>query len=92
MPYQPGDQVAYIPSHAHGDIRHPDVEFGFVALDTDGSLVFTRYWLKGKPGRLRTTICSEATDRARLVPHKSVEDYLIVSILGELGLIPTCEN
>ena len=27
----PRDRVAYVPTHANGDINHPDVEFGAVS-------------------------------------------------------------
>jgi len=54
------DQIIYIPRHAEGNINHPDVEFGFVM--TGGlDYVFCRYWIKGQPGVLRTTSCSERT-------------------------------
>jgi len=28
--YQIGQQIAYIPPHAKGDVKHPDTVFGFV--------------------------------------------------------------
>lgn len=40
--FKRGDQVAYIPDHAYGDIEHPDVEFGFVTSVVFGA-VFVRY-------------------------------------------------
>lgn len=73
MPFNQFDQVAYIPTHANGDIDHPDVEYGFVAKDdpTQGN-VFVRYWAKDAIGsRLRTLANSEATPRGNLVEHTS---------------------
>ena len=33
--FDKGDQVAYIPSHAHGYMGHPDVEYGIVRSQTE---------------------------------------------------------
>jgi hypothetical protein len=43
-----GTQVCYIPAHANGDLKHPDVEFGFVTSDAGERGVFCRYWRKMK--------------------------------------------
>jgi hypothetical protein len=40
--FKPGDRVAYIPNHAHGDPSHPDVERGIVT-STNPYFVFVRY-------------------------------------------------
>jgi len=62
-----GEQIAYIPMHAEGDINHPDVEFGFITgFNSDGD-PFCRYWRKGQPGTLRTTANSECTPRDMVV-------------------------
>lgn len=80
---KPGTQVAYIPTHANGDINHPDVEFGFVTAENrtkDGHHV--RYWARNCTGdRLRTTANSENTPNYLLVkyiscPQSSVEREL----------------
>lgn len=70
--FKPGDQVAYIPVHAAGDIAHPDVEFGFVVRQSPSGDYFCRYWRKGSPGDLRTVANSECTPAASLVHHESV--------------------
>ena len=52
--YLPGDQIAYVPYHADGDIGHEDVEFGFVTSSktvSTGTYVFCRYWWPGKEGK-----------------------------------------
>src|SRR3989344_9446361 len=57
-----GTQVVYIPTHAHGDPKHPDAEVGFItSLGKDGHAVFCRYWSKFSPDELRTKANSEAT-------------------------------
>lgn len=68
---KPGDQIAYIPPHANGDITHPDVEFGLVtSLHPDGEGCFCRYFLKDRPTILRTTSCSEVTNYEYLVAYQ----------------------
>lgn len=37
-----GDQVRYVPRHAHGDDQHPDCEHGEVT-STNGDYVFVRF-------------------------------------------------
>lgn len=75
-----GDQIAYIPTHAEGDVAHPDVEFGFVT-GVGKLCVFCRYWSKFSPGELRTKAGSESTPMANLLlytsqPQKFVDDLL----------------
>lgn len=68
-----GDQIAYIPMHADGDINHPDVEFGFITGFNSAGDPFCRYWRKGQIGALRTTANSECTpiDMVRHYPSVS---------------------
>jgi hypothetical protein len=68
--YKLGDQIAYVPTHAEGNLKHPDVEFGFVTKDL-GEDCFCRYWSKYSKGELRTKSCSERTPKRLLVPHVS---------------------
>ena len=71
--YKKGDQVACIPSHADGDIRHESVEFGFVTKD-HGDDCWVRYFYKddgdmdGRPP-LRTVANSERTPKWMLRKH-----------------------
>lgn len=79
---QQGTQIAYIPSHVReyfdSNLDHPDVEFGFV-VDLQGEEnAWCRYWLKGKPGFLRTRANSELTPIRNLVEYKSVSQYLVI--------------
>jgi hypothetical protein len=67
-----GQQIAYIPMHAGGDINHPDVEFGFVTGFNSQGDPFCRYWRKGEIGTLRTTANSECTPIDMVVDHVSV--------------------
>lgn len=39
---QPGQRVAYVPLHAHGDRNHPDVETGTVS-STNAKNAFVRF-------------------------------------------------
>ena len=74
--FERGDQIAYIPTHAEGDIRHKDVEFGFVTSVNKES-VFCRYWGKTYPTRFRTRSCSEATRRENLVKRITRSQELV---------------
>jgi len=55
------DQVAYIPRHAKGDVKHRAAQYGFVTSVTE-KFVFCRFFFRShvEPGRsLRTTGNSE---------------------------------
>ena len=72
--FKQGDQIAYVPSHANGDMSHPDVDYGFVMNPNpyDKELFFCRYWSKFIKGELRTKANSEATHVRDLQLHQSV--------------------
>ena len=74
--FRRGEQIAYIPTHAEGDITHPDVEIGFVTSQ-HGDTVWCRYWRKNHPGELRTVSNSEGTPIDMLVHYQSVEPDVI---------------
>lgn len=74
-----GTQIAYVPSHAGGNLFHPDVEFGFVVSER-GDAHFCRYWRKGCPGKLRTLANSELTPTV----------YLVKTILVRQAVIRKC--
>jgi hypothetical protein len=90
-----GTQIAYIPTHANGDIKHPDVEFGFVMAENEDTH-FCRYWRKGNLGELRTRANSEATPNENLVEHQSVRqtvvDYWIKVIAQEEAKVGVYDN
>lgn len=60
MKLERGTQIAYVPTHAGGNLYHPDVEFGFVT-SVKKDVAFCRYWSKYSPGELRTKANSEGT-------------------------------
>lgn len=70
--FAPGEQIAYVPAHADGDLNHPDVEFGFVVGPAGEDAYFCRYWRKGELGVLRTVANSESTPAHMLVSVWSV--------------------
>lgn len=72
-----GTQIAYIPHHANGNIKHPDVEFGFVMATQGEMMHFCRYWQKRNLGALRTVANSELTPNDCLVEHQSVPQELV---------------
>ena len=81
-----GTQIAYVPRHAHGDIQHPDVEFGFVTNIGNDTNCWCRFWQKGKVGmELRTTANSEVTPNCLLVEFASLEQAHIYGWLERLG-------
>jgi hypothetical protein len=81
-----GDQIAYIPHHAEGDVNHPDVELGFVTGATQGgNAYFCRYWRKERLGVLRTVANSESTPVDCMVRVDSVDQTIVDRLLVELG-------
>ena len=71
-----GSQVAYIPHHAHGNIDHEDVEYGFVtSVKKLLGIAYVRYFWKQYPDQLRNTTNSEGTLISDLYPidHRSQE-------------------
>jgi len=67
--FKPKDQIAYVPTHAKGDMNHSSVIYGFIMI-SGVEYSFCRYWLKGQPGVLRTTSCSERTPNNCLYKYK----------------------
>lgn len=82
---KPLTQVAYIPTHAKGDIAHPDVEFGFVT-SLRKNAAFCRYWRKSFPGQLRTLANSELTSLENLVEFESVPQFAVAETVREFGI------
>jgi len=78
-----GTQIAYIPTHAGGDINHPDVQFGFVTSER-GDTVFCRFWSKHSPGELCTKANSEGADRTNIVEHVSRSQSSVNAALAEI--------
>ena len=66
-----GTQIAYIPTHAEGDINHPDVEFGFIVRQAQDGDYFCRYWNKRYPDELRTKSNWEKTPKGNLLLYAS---------------------
>lgn len=76
--FRPRDQIAYIPHHANGDLKHRDTEVGFVtSVSNDGKTVFCRFWHDASKFELRTKANSEATPYDLLVHHKSVPQKIV---------------
>ena len=70
--YKRGDQIAYVPSHADGDLSHPDVEFGFVTSEhPNGEDCWCRYFreVKDLEPQLRTVANSERTPKRLMRKH-----------------------
>jgi len=84
MSFKKGDQIIYIPSHANGNINHPDCEPGFV-VGTKTHTAFCRYWREPKIGLLRNTKYSEATPVSCLKKHNSVDQRIVDLWLNENG-------
>lgn len=66
--FQKGDGVVYVPTHAHGDKNHKDVEHGLVSSHND-KFVFVKYY----PALTRfgwDGCTSQATDPRDLVMEK----------------------
>jgi len=78
-----GTQIAYIPDRAEGNLKHPDVEFGFVT-SLHKEFAFCRYWSKHHGG-LRTLANSEATPLRNLVEHRSVAQRRVGEALTRIA-------
>jgi len=89
MGYKRGDQIAYVPTHAEGDLQHPDVDFGFVTSVPTATDLFCRYWSKFSPGELRTKACSELTPGANVVHYDSVDQSLVDAEIKKLDPVET---
>jgi hypothetical protein len=87
MGYKKFTQVAYIPTHAKGDIDHPDVQFGFITSirDREG-YYFVRYWRAKYSPELRTKANGERTHESMLVKCKTHMSEEISREARELGL------
>lgn len=83
--FQRGDQVAYVPNHAAGDLSHADVEFGFVT-SVCSDTVFCRYWSKYAVGELRTKANSEGADARNIVHHTSRPQAAIDAAMEDYGI------
>ena len=77
-----GQQIAYVPDHADGNLGHRDVEFGFVT-SVKGDTVFCRYWSRYTPNELRTKANSEGADRRLIVPHVSHDQAMVDNAFEE---------
>lgn len=46
--FHPGDEVQYVPLHAHGDLAHPDCEYGAVS-SVSSTTVFVKFVNRFQP-------------------------------------------
>lgn len=81
---KPGTQIAYVPTHAEGNMKHPDVQFGFVTSER-GDSHFCRYWRNGHTGELRTVANSELTPNFLLVEVESVLQGVVDNLIYGLA-------
>jgi len=75
-----GDQILYVPTHANGDVSHPDVESGFVTSVSNYG-VFCRFWSKFDPSELRTKANSERAGFRDVVRYDSHPVSVVNSML-----------
>jgi hypothetical protein len=86
-----GNQIAYIPMHANGDINHKDVQFGFVTSNRiSRKAAFCRYWHSVDPKNknclvLRTRANSELTPWVYLEYKLSVAAFHVTDALKEIN-------
>jgi len=78
--FKRGDQIIYIPHHAKGNPKHPDIETGFVT-SVNEQFVFCRYWSKQYPWQLRTVANSEATSPQDLIKSITTFQTIVDDIL-----------
>lgn len=80
-----GTQIIYVPTHANGDINHPDCVAGFITsvrMAPGMDVAFCRYW--NKAGELRTKANSEATPIENLVVKDTVPQIKVRKALQEI--------
>ena len=79
-----GTQVLYVPTHAYGNLMHPDVEAGFVT-SVSVRFAFCRYWYKNRATvrsrDLRTKNNSESTLFEDLYVVDTVDKRLVEEAL-----------
>lgn len=81
-----GEQIAYVPGYAKGDMEHDNVEYGFVVEGHKRifGYVFCRYWKKDKEGeRLRNTGNPELTPAKYLIAHISCPQEQVDKLIEE---------
>jgi hypothetical protein len=79
---KPGTQIAYIPTHAEGNLAHPDTEFGFVMSRAPADdAYFCRFWNRHEPGNLRTRSCSELCPFEALREVESVPQFVVDGLM-----------
>jgi len=84
-----GTQIIYVPSHADGNVTHPDCQAGFVtSLRND--FAFCRYWSKHHPGELRTRANSEATPFDYLVVQATHSQNDVDQLLEQIEKDEQC--
>jgi hypothetical protein len=87
MRYRKFTQVAYIPTHAKGDINHKDVQFGFITSEIDSEhCYFVRYWRSRTDPELRTKADGERTPVYLLTRCVTRSRQKILDMAKELGL------
>lgn len=85
MGYKKFTQVACIPTHAKGDINHPDVQFGFTTSERDSEgYYFVRYWLSKYSKELRTKANGERTHESMLMEYYSHLSFEIIQAMQEI--------
>ena len=78
-----GTQVVYMPTHARGNNRHPDVEHGFVMVD-EGDNCYVHYWSKINPDYLRTVANSEYTSKGMLEVRPSRSQWRVDAMIKQV--------
>ena len=87
--FPPGTQIAYVPSHAKGDVNHPDADWGFVQEQREDSCL-CRFWSKNRQhqrqiGDMRTKANAESAQKRDLIPHQHCRQELIDNFLRVRG-------
>lgn len=92
VPLDPGTQVLYVPTHAmfdfgaglQVDLKHPDIELGFVSRDRgagdNGGTVFCHFFRKGMEptvANLRNAANQEAAYRCNLLVGNYADQSII---------------
>lgn len=85
----PGEQIAYVPRHAKGDLSHPDVDFGFIQEDR-GASCLCRFWAWDRKhqlqvGDLKTKANAVSVYKTDLVRHPHCEQRVIDNYLRVRG-------
>jgi hypothetical protein len=81
-----GTQIVYMPSIAKGNLKHKEVEYGFVLEPKGEYFHWCHFWNKNSPGKLRTRKRPDMVPNDNLVEKKSVPQKQVDEMMEKLKI------